>query len=198
MNPLNSRKSLSMRCASLALGLVAASVFTTALASPSIAAPAPTTSSAQTADARMERQIAGLLRHNEGAERVGKDRVRLEPGVEMTVLPSTRAAAGMSDCRAGYACVWQHDNYNGYRLDFYYYGTYDLGNYSAPNGASWRDSITSFFNNQTGGAWMVAKDWVTEGGTTELVWIFGGPGGHHESNVGANNNDRADVIQLYP
>jgi len=197
MNPLNSRKSLRMRYASLALGLVAASVFTTGLASPSVAAPAPTTSSPQTADARMERQIAGLLRHNEGAERVGKDRVRLEPGVEMTVLPSPRAAAGMSDCQPGYACLWQHDRFNGYRLDFYYYGTYDLGNYAMPGGGSWRDNITSFFNNQTGGAWMVAKDWVTEGGTTELVWIFGGPGGYFESNVGVDNNDRADVIQLY-
>ncbi|MET7738476.1 hypothetical protein ABZT02_45555 [Streptomyces sp. NPDC005402] len=61
MNPLHSRKLLSMRCASLALGLVAPSVFTTALASPSIAAPAQTASYAQAADARMEWEIAGLL-----------------------------------------------------------------------------------------------------------------------------------------
>ncbi|MDN3029607.1 peptidase inhibitor family I36 protein [Streptomyces sp. S.PB5] len=190
---MNSLKSLRMRCASLALGLVAVSVLTTAVASPSVAAPAPTASSVQAADVRLERQIAGLLRHNEGAERVGKDRVRLEPGVEMTVLASTRAAAGMSDCREGYACVWQHDQYNGYRLDFYYYGTYDLGGYKMPDGTGWRDNITSFFNNQTGGAWMVAKDWV--GG--ELVWIFGGPGRSSQSNVGVDNNDRADVIELY-
>src|SRR5687767_14749504 len=123
MKPLHSRKSLSMHGASLALGLIAASVF---LASPSIAAPAQTASSAHTADARMEQEIAGLLRHNEGAERVGKDRVRLEPGVEMTVPSSTRAAAGMSDCRPGYACVWEHADYNGARLDFYYYGSYQL------------------------------------------------------------------------
>ncbi|MFE3032446.1 hypothetical protein ACFXKY_12425 [Streptomyces canus] len=77
----------------------------------------------------MEREIAGLLRHNEGAERVTKDRVRLEPGVEMTVPSSTRAAAGLSDCQYGYACVWQYSNYTAYRLDFYYYGTYDLGTF---------------------------------------------------------------------
>ncbi|ELP71234.1 peptidase inhibitor family I36 protein [Streptomyces turgidiscabies] len=196
MNPLHSRKSLSARCASLALGLVAASVLTTALASPSVAAPTQTTSSARTADARMEREIAGLLRHNEGAERVAKDRVRLEPGVEMTVLPSTRAAAGMSDCRAGYACVWQHGNYGGYRLDFYNYGSYELAGYALPSGGSWRDQVSSFFNNQTGGAWMVAKDWVSSGGSSQLEWIFGGPGGYAEAQVSAN--DRADVIQLYP
>ncbi|GGW70852.1 MULTISPECIES: peptidase inhibitor family I36 protein [Streptomyces] len=196
MNPLHSRTSLSMRCASLALGLVAASVFTTALASPSIAAPAQTSSSAQTADARMEREIAGLLRHNEGAERVGKDRVRLEPGVEMTVLPSTRAAAGMNDCRGGYACVWQHGLYAGYRLDFYNYGSYELANYALPSGGSWQDQVSSFFNNQTGGAWMVAKDWVSEGGGSQWEWIFGGPGAYAEAQVSAN--DRADLIQLYP
>jgi hypothetical protein len=196
MKPLHSRKSLSMRCASLALGLVAASVFTTALASPSIAAPAKTASSAQTADARMEREIAGLLRHNEGAERVGKDRVRLEPGVEMTVPASTSAAAGIGDCRAGYACVWQHGNYGGYRLDFYYYGSYELANYTMPNGSSWQDQISSFFNNQTGGAWMVGKDWVSWGGSSQWEWIFGGPGAYAESQVSAN--DRADLIELYP
>ncbi|QFR02798.1 hypothetical protein F9278_25325 [Streptomyces phaeolivaceus] len=197
MNPLKPLKPLSMRCASLALGLVAASVFTTALASPSIAAPAHTTSSARAADARMEQQIEGLLRHNEGAERVAKDRVRLEPGVEMTVLPSsTRAAAGMSDCRAGYACVWQYSGFTGYRLDFYYYGTYDLGNYTVSDGSSWRDKVSSFFNNQTGGAWMVGKDWVSTGSGSQLQWIFGGPGAYYESQLGESDN-RADVIQLY-
>ncbi|WAU82470.1 peptidase inhibitor family I36 protein [Streptomyces sp. Qhu-G9] len=197
MNPLHLPKSLNMRCASLALGLVAASVFTTALASPSIAAPAQTASSAQTADARMEREIAGVLRHNEGAERVGKDRVRLERGVEMTVLPSTRAAAGMSDCRAGYACVWQYSSYTGYRLDFYYYGSYDLSNYTVSDGSNWRDKVSSFFNNQTGGAWMVGKDWVSSGGSSQLAWIFGGPGAHAQAQLYEADN-RADVIQLYP
>ncbi|MFF3489276.1 peptidase inhibitor family I36 protein [Streptomyces sp. NPDC002701] len=191
MNALHSRKPLSMRCASLALGLVAASVFTTALASPSIAAPARTDSSAQTADARIEREIAGLLRHNEGAERVGKDRVRLEPGVEMTVPSSTRAAAGMSDCQGGYACVWEHGNYSGYRLDFYNYGSYQLADYALPSGGTWQDKVSSFFNNQTGGAWMVGRDWIGQ-----WEWIFGGPGAYAEPQVSAN--DRADVIELYP
>ncbi|NEB03721.1 peptidase inhibitor family I36 protein [Streptomyces sp. SID13726] len=197
MNPLHSRKSLTMRCASLALGLAAASVFTTALASPSIAAPAQNASSAKAADARMEREIAGLLRHNEGAERVGKDRVRLERGVEMTVLPSTRAVAGMGDCRAGYACVWQNSNYTGYRLDFYNYGSYDLSNYTVSDGSSWRDKVSSFFNNQTGGAWMVGKDWVDSGSGNQLAWIFGGPAPHAMGQLGEADN-RADVIQLYP
>ncbi|MET7738460.1 peptidase inhibitor family I36 protein [Streptomyces sp. NPDC005402] len=197
MNPLHSRKSLSMRCASLALGLVAASVFTTALATPSIAAPAQTGSSAQAADARMEREIAGLLRHNEGAERVGKDRVRLERGVEMTVLPSTRAAAAIGDCRPGYACVWQYSNYTGYRLDFYYYGTYDLGNYTVSDGSNWRDKVSSFYNNQTGGAWVVGKDWINEGGSSQLAWIFGGKAPYGAGQLGEADN-RADVIQLYP
>ncbi|MYT03150.1 MULTISPECIES: peptidase inhibitor family I36 protein [Streptomyces] len=195
MSPLHSRKTVSMRCASLALGLVAASVFTTALASPSMAAPAQTASSLQAADARMEREIAGLLRHNEGAERVAKDRVRLEPGVEMTVPSSTRAAAGMGDCRPGYACVWQHANYSGYRLDFYYYGSYELAKYPMPGGGTWQDQVSSFFNNQTGGAWMVGKDWVSAGGSSGWEWIFGGPGAYAESQVSAN--DRADLIQLY-
>ncbi|WP_371658049.1 peptidase inhibitor family I36 protein [Streptomyces sp. NBC_00280] len=195
MNALHSRKSSSMRCASLALGLVAASVFTTALASPSIAAPAQTASSTHTADARMEREIAGLLRHNEGAERVGKDRVRLEPGVEVTVPSSSRVAAGMSDCRPGYACVWEHAGYNGARLDFYYYGSYQLSNYALSSGRSWQDQVSSFFNNQTGGAWMVGKNWLVEGGTSGWEWIFGGPAPYAESQV--NDNDQADLIQLY-
>jgi hypothetical protein len=186
-----------MRCASLALGLVAACVFTTALASPSIAAPAQTASSAESVDARLEREIAGLLRYNEGAERVGKDRVRLEPGVEMTVLPSTRAAAGMSDCQPGYACVWQYSNYTGYRLDFFRYGSYDLSNYTVSDGSNWRDRVSSFFNNQTGGAWMVGKDWVSSGGSSQLEWIFGGPGAYAQAQLNGADN-RADVIQLYP
>ncbi|MEV7076582.1 peptidase inhibitor family I36 protein [Streptomyces sp. NPDC093990] len=197
MSPLHSRKSLRMRCASLALGLVAASVFTTALASPSMAAPAQTAPSAQTADARTEREIAGLLRHNKGAERVAKDRVRLEPGVEMTVPSSTRAAAGLGDCRPGYACVWQYSNYTGYRLDFYYYGTYDLGNYTVSDGSSWRDKVSSFYNNQTGGAWVVGKDWISEGGGSQLAWIFGGAAPYGTGQLGEADN-RADVIQLYP
>ncbi|WP_030322733.1 peptidase inhibitor family I36 protein [Streptomyces sp. NRRL B-3229] len=197
MKSLHSRKPLRMRCASLALGLAAASVFTTALASPSIAAPAQTTSSAQTADARVEREIAGLLRHNEGAERVAKDRVRLAPGVEMAVPASTRAAAGLGDCRYGYACVWQYSNYTGYRLDFYYYGTYDLGNYTVSDGSSWRDTVSSFYNNQSGGAWVVGKDWINADGGSQLAWIFGGNAPSGSGQLGDADN-RADVIQLYP
>lgn len=196
MDRLHSRKPLSMRGTSLALGLVAASVFTTALASPSIAAPARTASVEEKTDAGLEREIAGLLRHNEGAERVGKDRVLLEPGVEMTVAPSSGAAAGMDDCKLGYACVWQHAGFGGYRLDFYNYGSYQLADYSMPNGESWQDKVSSYYNHQTGGAWMVGKDWVSLGGSSGWEWIFGGPGNSYASQVGGN--DRADLIELYP
>ncbi|WP_327726714.1 peptidase inhibitor family I36 protein [Streptomyces sp. NBC_00487] len=196
MNPLKLLNPLRTRPTSLALGLVAASVLTTALATPSSAAPAEAASSARTADTRLERQIEGLLRHNEGAERVGKDRVRLEPGVEMSVVPSARAgAAGTGDCRTGYACVWQYRDATGYRLDFYYYGSYTLSNYTLSDGSSWQDRVSSYYNAQTGGAWMVGKNWVTSGGGGQLEWIFGGPGGTYEAQVAADN--QADVIQLY-
>lgn len=195
MNPRKSRKSSSMRRASLALALVAASVLTTALASPSFAAPVRTTSSAQAADARVEQQIQDVLRQNEGAERVAKDRIRLEPGVELTVASSTRAAAGIGDCRPGYACVWQHSNFTGNRLDFYYYRSYELAGYPMPGGGTWQDQISSFFNNQTGGAWMVGRNWLTEGGSSGWEWIFGGPGAYREAQVSAN--DQADLIELY-
>ncbi|WP_327686024.1 peptidase inhibitor family I36 protein [Streptomyces sp. NBC_00467] len=194
MNPLKLPSSLSTRRTSLALALVATSVLTTTLATPSAAAPAEPDSSAKAADTGLERQIEGLLQHNEGAERVGKDRVRLAPGVEMTVVPSTHGAAdGTGDCRTGYACVWQHRDATGYRLDFYYYGSYTLSDYTMPDGSSWQDKVSSYYNAQTDGAWIVGRNWDPVAGGLE--WIFGGPGGRYEALVSAN--DQADVIELY-
>ncbi|MDX3581262.1 peptidase inhibitor family I36 protein [Streptomyces europaeiscabiei] len=191
MNPLSTRRT------SLALGVVAASLLATALATPSAAATAEASASARTADTRLERQVEGLLRHNEGAERVAKDRVRLAPGVEMSVVPSTRAAAdGTGDCRTGYACVWQHRDATGYRLDFYNYGSYTLSNYRMPDGTSWQDQVSSYYNAQTGGAWIVGKNWVTSGGSGQLERIWGGPTYAYEALVHAN--DQADVVELYP
>lgn len=184
LNPLRTRRT------ALALALVTTSVLTTALATPAIAASADAASSARAADTRLEQQIEGLLRHNKGAERVGKDRVRLEPGVEMTVASTRAAADGANDCRTGYACVWQHRDASGYRLDFYYYGSYTLSNYTMPDGTSWQDQVSSYYNAQTDGAWIVGKNW-----DNGLEWIFGGPGGRYEALVSAN--DQADVIELY-
>lgn len=62
-------------------------------------------------------------------------------------LPGTRG----TDCLDDHVCFYQHDNYNnfekeGYRLEFYECGQYDLIQLGL------NDMISSWHNNQSGGA----------------------------------------------
>lgn len=72
----------------------------------------------------------------------------------------------------GYACLWQNSNHTGYR----------------PPGL--------LLLRQAGGAWMVGEDWVSSGGSSQLEWIFGGPGGYALAQLDGADY-RADVIRLY-
>ena len=191
MNPLSTRRT------SLGLGLVAASLLATALATPSVAATAEAPSSAGRRTpgwSGRSRACCGTTRAPSASRRTARG---LAPGVEMSVVPSTRAAAdGTGDCRTGYACVWQHRDATGYRLDFYDYGSYTLSSYRMPDGTSWQDQVSSYYNAQTGGAWIVGKNWVTSGGSGQLERIWGGPTYAYEALVHAN--DQADVVEFYP
>ncbi|MGW2559022.1 peptidase inhibitor family I36 protein [Streptomyces sp. NPDC001514] len=180
-----------MKPARTLLALAAALLFVLTGTLAASAQDRPTAASKESA--WMEGQIAGLLRHNEGAKRVGTDRVELEPGVTMTVLPAGPAAAtGVNDCRTYYACVWQHRDAGGYRLDFYYCRFYELGNYSMPDGTNWHDQVSSYYNAQTDGAWVVGYNWDPEYRTWD--WIWGGPPGRYEAQVAYDN--WADGVKL--
>jgi hypothetical protein len=69
--------------------------------------------------------------------------------------------------------------------------TAGLSYYNMPGGTNWHDQISSYCNHQTGGAWVVGKNWVRG---WQRVW--GGPGGTYEALVSAN--DQADGIELSP
>jgi hypothetical protein len=69
--------------------------------------------------------------------------------------------------------------------------TAGLSYYNMLDGTNWHDQISSYYNHQTGGAWVVGKNWVRG---WQRVW--GGPGGTYEALVSAN--DQTDGIELSP
>jgi hypothetical protein len=77
------------------------------------------------------------------------------------------AALPVSSCPSGWLCVWQHvyrnANQAGAVLRFYYCRTENLANYNISSGNSWRDDISSIWNNQTGGVLSGFYDWKALG-----------------------------------
>jgi hypothetical protein len=122
--------------------------------------------------AEVHRQVTEIIKANPGSQRISDTSVLLEPGVVMTVpglveadatmtvpTPDGRqltVAASDSSCAYTYLCVWQHIYRNvdrpGAKLAFYFCRSEDLGRYYISAGNSWRDDISSIWNNQSGGA----------------------------------------------
>lgn len=140
-----------------ALGVVVASCTVLTVAVPAQAATASGSTVAQSAEtAETARRVADVLRVNPNARQISATSVELAPGVEMTVAAAGAAAAD-SSCPYQWLCMWQHVYRGGARLKFYNCKTEWLGNYSyvdARDGRtkSWRDAISSIWNNQSGDA----------------------------------------------
>ena len=178
---------------------------------------APSQRSAATAN----RQAAEALAANPGSRRISATSVLLAPGVIMSVpgpvstgatmtVPTQNggqmrvaAALPVNACPSGYLCVWQHvyrnANQAGAVLRFYYCRTEYLGNYYISSGNSWRDDISSIWNNQTGGVLSGFYDWKALG--YRLVGYLRAPNylqdlTRDRAADGGNWNDRIDQIAV--
>jgi hypothetical protein len=121
----------------------------------------------------VDRQVAEILRLNPGSRRISATSVLLEPGVVMTVPGPVKAGATMTvptrdggqltvsasdtSCAYQWLCMWQHIYRGGAKLAFYYCKIQWLGDYTYRDAAdgkikSWRDTVSSIWNNQSGGA----------------------------------------------
>jgi len=182
--------------------------------------PMPLTSG-QRSVAAANRQVADALAANPGSRRISATSVLLAPGVVMTVSGPVSAGATMSvptqnggqmvvaaalpvsSCPSGWLCVWQHvyrnANQAGAVLRFYYCRTEYLGNYNISPGNSWRDDISSIWNNQTGGVLSGFYDWKALG--YQLVGYLRAPNylqdlTRDRAADGGNWNDRIDQIAV--
>jgi len=204
--------------------LLAAAALATALGGVAPAAagskPMPATP-AQRSAAAADSRVAAALAANPGSRRISATSVLLAPGVIMTVpgqvatgatmtVPTQNggqmvvaAALPVNACPSGYLCVWQHvyrnANQAGAVLRFYYCRTEYLGNYNISAGNSWRDDISSIWNNQTGGVLSGFYDWKALG--YRLVGYLRAPNylqdlTRDRAADGGNWNDRIDQIAV--
>jgi hypothetical protein len=178
------------RATSLRAALAAAAVLLlmTALAS----TPAHAKSGEGISAGAADRHVAEILRLYPGSVRVSETSVLLEPGVVMTVPGRVSPSATMTvpaqgggqltvsaydtSCSLYWVCMWEHINKGGYKLQFYYCGTYDLGSYAFPYGGTWRDRISSVYNHQTATAKFI--DFLTLYPDASLLM---GPGTYYPS-----------------
>ena len=176
---------------------------------------------AQRSVAAANRQVTDALAANPGSRRISATSVLLAPGVTMTVPGPVSASATMTvptqnggqmrvaaalpvnACPSGWLCVWQHvyrnANQAGAVLRFYYCRTEYLGNYNISAGNSWRDDISSIWNNQTGGVLSGFYDWKALG--YQLVGYLRAPNylqdlTRDRAADGGNWNDRIDQIAV--
>jgi hypothetical protein len=129
----------------------------------------------QRSTAAANHQVAEVLRANPGSRQISATSVLLAPGVVMTVSGPVTAGATMTvplqggkqvtvaatdtSCASGWLCMWQHIYRGGAKLAVYNCNTQNQGNDSISAGNSWRDDISSIWNNQTGGVVSGFYDW---------------------------------------
>lgn len=129
----------------------------------------------QRSTAAASHQVAEVLRANPGSRRISATSVLLAPGVVMTVPGPVTAAATMTvplqggkqvtvaatdtSCAYQWLCMWEHVWRGGAKLAFYSCGSKQLANYYIRAGDSWRDDISSIWNNQSGGVVSAFYDW---------------------------------------
>jgi hypothetical protein len=143
--------------------------------------PMPLMTPTQRSAAAANRQVAEALAANPGSRRISATSVLLAPGVIMTVpgpvstgatmtVPTQNrgqmvvaAALPVNACPSGWLCVWQHvyrnANQPGAVLRLYFCRTENLADYNISAGNSWRDDISSIWNNQTGQVLSGFYDW---------------------------------------
>jgi hypothetical protein len=134
-------------------------------------------------DAELQREVQALLDEHPGAKQLNDREVEIEQGAVVSLAPpDRRARAGSADCPYQNVCFYQGADYGYPRLKLYDCKQYHL----TPMG--WGDKISSWHNNQSGGAVATVWNW-----TGQWSYMFtAGVGSNHY--VGAGHNDKADYI----
>jgi hypothetical protein len=105
-------------------------------------------------------------------------------GASRALAPGEKVAQGTANCPSGWSCLYAASNFDGRRLQFFDCGFQSLSNYG------FRDMATSWHNAQSAFT-TVVYDVINN---QRIALWFESPGAR-SSNVGAANNDRADVIE---
>ena len=134
--------------------------------------------------AELRRQVEALLVEHPGATQLSDNEVEIEPGAIVTLArPSQKLGVGGSaDCPYQNVCFYQGADYGYPRLKLYECRGYHL----TPMG--WGDKISSWHNNQSGGAVATVWNWT---GSWSYMFTAGVGSKHY---VGAGHNDKADYI----
>lgn len=142
---------------------------------------------------KLQGKVDKVLRHAApGARQVAPNKVVWARDGVILTLPvpgKARAASSYRDCPFGYACLWQHANFQGGRAQFYHYRYYDVAAYGLPPYTIY--GASSYYNHQTGGARAIIDgDWHPHPGTFNL--------GTRAQNMPSEMNDRVKNISLWP
>jgi len=145
----------------------------------------------------VQSQIDAALAASPGGTQINENQISWEDGaVILTIpLPGERyalgpgeevGASGTHDCDYTFTCLYEHEQFEGRRLDFSKCGViYDLGNWN------FNDMASSYHNNQSGGARTTVYNWE---GSWVRIWITSAAP-TWSSNVGEDKNDIADGIK---
>jgi len=137
----------------------------------------------------LQGQVDSALKNNPGAAQINQNQIELQEGVVMTVpLPGTR---GTPDCPYEWVCFYEHQNYDGYRLEIYKCGQHDLFQWRMPDGRFWNDKISSWHNHQSDGAVASAYNWNDRLRQWDHLFITHPA---YDEYVGDRDNDRTDLI----
>jgi hypothetical protein len=181
----------------------------TLAAGPASADPTPTNDETQLG----QLTVQNILQRNPAARQVGPNSVEITKGVILQLPERTNSTKGapspaeiQASCAYYYLCTWEHSYWDGqgYELDYYYCGDYNLGRMRYPDGAwdqpgpKWNDRISMMTNNQTAGATSYFYDW---NGVNDWIYIFRTIAYDRRANLaddkaydGLSMNDRIDRI----
>jgi hypothetical protein len=194
--------------------LIAAAAVALAMTTSGQVANASTITSDQASARIVNQQVAGLLKYNPGAKRIGTNAVQLEKGVIARVHPRSKLVpnVSVSFCSAGHGasvgwlCLYQNANWGGAELDFTVCANRNLGNYNMGNGVAWNDQVSSIDNDQTS---SVQSRFYNYDGTgdpnSSSNWnlVVAVNAGHYLRDLssdtsadGGNANDKIDIVHV--
>jgi hypothetical protein len=148
----------------------------------------------------LQAKVDAVLRANPASRQLNRNQVELAEGVVVTLpLPGENAARGpneditppgIANCPWEEVCFYEHRDFEGARLEFYYCGLHWLRWWELEPGRSWAGIISSYHNNQSGQVWAKASELTWHG----LEPLFETRNPWASAYVGDSANDRADVI----
>ncbi|MEH1163968.1 peptidase inhibitor family I36 protein [Micromonospora sp. CPCC 205539] len=167
----------------------------TGLLAVAVGAPAASAAPPANAQDKLQSEISAHIKAY-GGKQISVNQIAWEDGVTMTFpLPGAKVALapgqemvplGTPNCRRGWSCLWEHNNFEGRYVDYYNCGTVWLRDKGFENMAS------SWHNNQTGGAYSIVYNYV--GSNPQQIWFE--PAGASAAYVGNGNNDIADSVHV--